>query len=116
MPGTPPSDSDRLTLGLPSRSVSAPTASIEPGISRLRRSVLVADTTTPSSASCATADAACTMAPNAAYRSVRERCFMLGLGRAEAGEVVGEDVDLSLIHISEPTRLGMISYAVFCLK
>ena len=27
----------------------------------------------------------------------------------------GED-GLSLIHISEPTRLGMISYAVFCLK
>src|SRR5665648_1155617 len=26
------------------------------------------------------------------------------------------DHDLSLIHISEPTRLGMISYAVFCLK
>ena len=26
------------------------------------------------------------------------------------------DRDLSLIHISEPTRLGMISYAVFCLK
>src|SRR5450759_1397788 len=25
-------------------------------------------------------------------------------------------VHLSLIHISEPTRLGMISYAVFCLK
>src|SRR5450756_2872090 len=25
-------------------------------------------------------------------------------------------VTLSLIHISEPTRLGMISYAVFCLK
>src|SRR5665648_802693 len=25
-------------------------------------------------------------------------------------------VPLSLIHISEPTRLGMISYAVFCLK
>src|SRR5428012_16398 len=24
--------------------------------------------------------------------------------------------DLSLIHISEPTRLGMISYAVFCWK
>src|SRR5450756_2831578 len=23
---------------------------------------------------------------------------------------------LSLIHLSEPTRLGMISYAVFCLK
>src|SRR5450759_5824546 len=28
----------------------------------------------------------------------------------------GRDYDLSLIHISEPTRLGMISYAVFCLK
>src|SRR5450756_2454417 len=27
---------------------------------------------------------------------------------------VGEQL-LSLIHISEPTRLGMISYAVFCL-
>src|SRR5450756_2228180 len=26
------------------------------------------------------------------------------------------NVPLSLIHISEPTRLGMISYAVFCLK
>ena len=25
-------------------------------------------------------------------------------------------VDLSLIHISEPTRLLSISYAVFCLK
>src|SRR5450756_2764307 len=29
---------------------------------------------------------------------------------------VRDDLDLSLIHISEPTRLGMISYAVFCLK
>src|SRR5450756_3050427 len=26
------------------------------------------------------------------------------------------NLNLSLIHISEPTRLGMISYAVFCLK
>src|SRR5665648_1227109 len=26
------------------------------------------------------------------------------------------NLDISLIHISEPTRLGMISYAVFCLK
>src|SRR5450756_2755286 len=32
-------------------------------------------------------------------------------------EVVHRPVPLlSLIHISEPTRLGMISYAVFCLK
>src|SRR5450756_2747204 len=28
----------------------------------------------------------------------------------------GAGYGLSLIHISEPTRLGMISYAVFCLK
>ena len=28
----------------------------------------------------------------------------------------GGPSNLSLIHISEPTRLGMISYAVFCLK
>ena len=35
----------------------------------------------------------------------------------EAGaDYVGLDEYLSLIHISEPTRLGMISYAVFCLK
>src|SRR5665648_1015001 len=44
----------------------------------------------------------------------------------EASKVVREWLDqpnryivnivLSLIHISEPTRLGMISYAVFCLK
>src|SRR5450756_313709 len=27
-----------------------------------------------------------------------------------------DGIKLSLIHISEPTRLGMISYAVFCLK
>ena len=30
--------------------------------------------------------------------------------------VPGATFGLSLIHISEPTRLGMISYAVFCLK
>src|SRR5665648_1120860 len=45
------------------------------------------------------------------------------LARGEGIEVeqvvIDDDVavkDLSLIHISEPTRLGMISYAVFCLK
>src|SRR5450759_455162 len=27
---------------------------------------------------------------------------------------IGDIKELSLIHISEPTRLGMISYAVFC--
>src|SRR5450756_1791245 len=35
--------------------------------------------------------------------------------RACASEI-DADACLSLIHISEPTRLGMISYAVFCLK
>src|SRR5665648_1095804 len=30
--------------------------------------------------------------------------------------LLGLGIYLSLIHISEPTRLGMISYAVFCLK
>src|SRR5450756_1306527 len=34
-----------------------------------------------------------------------------------AGKIVIDTNNyLSLIHISEPTRLGMISYAVFCLK
>src|SRR5450756_2053823 len=41
--------------------------------------------------------------------------FLLGelLGRRPPE---GALLCLSLIHISEPTRLGMISYAVFCLK
>src|SRR5450756_1543815 len=39
--------------------------------------------------------------------------FMLDLHTREHGYT---EVFLSLIHISEPTRLGMISYAVFCLK
>ena len=46
------------------------------------------------------------------------------LGLANKINVQGEDVmrmdqiahELSLIHISEPTRLLSISYAVFCLK
>src|SRR5450759_1505164 len=33
-----------------------------------------------------------------------------------SGAFVDVSPHLSLIHISEPTRLGMISYAVFCLK
>src|SRR5450759_1684590 len=37
-----------------------------------------------------------------------------GIGSEGAG--VYSWIELSLIHISEPTRLGMISYAVFCLK
>src|SRR5659263_10537 len=38
-------------------------------------------------------------------------------GKANRSSQVPAPVqNLSLIHISEPTRLGMISYAVFCLK
>src|SRR5450759_1791490 len=40
------------------------------------------------------------------------RMASVGLG----GPVKCSAWNLSLIHISEPTRLGMISYAVFCLK
>ena len=39
-----------------------------------------------------------------------------GLSHYLSGQASIADVTLSLIHISEPTRLGMISYAVFCLK
>src|SRR5450756_2861107 len=38
------------------------------------------------------------------------------IGTGLSGEGRRIEVHLSLIHISEPTRLGMISYAVFCLK
>src|SRR5450759_186030 len=41
-------------------------------------------------------------------------------GRMGGNKVMSQSLKvvklLSLIHISEPTRLGMISYAVFCLK
>src|SRR5678816_3795966 len=51
----------------------------------------------------------------------RSRAFTLDDDRdhhvAEPGEDgVEREIDLSLIHISEPTRLLSISYAVFCLK
>ena len=43
-----------------------------------------------------------------------------GADQASADESINEQVlvdqDLSLIHISEPTRQAEISYAVFCLK
>src|SRR5665648_1227662 len=44
--------------------------------------------------------------------SDKQTYYKLTLSGAD-GDSVHE---LSLIHISEPTRLGMISYAVFCLK
>ena len=43
---------------------------------------------------------------------LEDRTIRLDFGDDEAWPVL----ELSLIHISEPTRLGMISYAVFCLK
>src|SRR5450756_1983250 len=48
-------------------------------------------------------------------------CYELVGGLAEAVEGICSPqcpviTELSLIHISEPTRLGMMSYAVFCLK
>src|SRR5450756_1370241 len=39
-------------------------------------------------------------------------CLNFGLAAEFGGKT---NLRLSLIHISEPTRLGMISYAVFCL-
>ena len=41
----------------------------------------------------------------------------MGEKHTHKDEVISQrEAELSLIHISEPTRLGMISYAVFCLK
>src|SRR5450756_2456947 len=50
-----------------------------------------------------------------------EKMVLLSVGdTVDRDEMLRKLVDiqyaLSLIHISEPTRLGMISYAVFCLK
>ena len=42
-------------------------------------------------------------------------CFAFLAGHESFAAAEGA-IGLSLIHISEPTRLGMISYAVFCLK
>src|SRR5665648_116206 len=64
-----------------------------------------------------------------AYRNVKGSFFQPGMNSlynflngplTHVGEctpfVMESILYLSLIHISEPTRLGMISYAVFCLK
>ena len=42
--------------------------------------------------------------------------YMTSISKYAPRDYQIEGVYLSLIHISEPTRLGMISYAVFCLK
>src|SRR5450756_2801386 len=47
----------------------------------------------------------------------RDHVLVRTIGSEAAAEArIGAGLALSLIHISEPTRLGMISYAVFCLK
>src|SRR5450756_3062456 len=43
-------------------------------------------------------------------------CLSLQANWTGSRAAVAMALQLSLIHISEPTRLGMISYAVFCLK
>src|SRR5450756_3060066 len=51
--------------------------------------------------------------------SARRRSWVICFGSLRMNRKPGAVCsahDLSLIHISEPTRLGMISYAVFCLK
>src|SRR5450756_1915638 len=48
---------------------------------------------------------------------VGERALVAAFAFPNEGQLVAAmGLELSLIHISEPTRLGMISYAVFCLK
>ena len=48
---------------------------------------------------------------------VPEHCYLLmRLIKMYEKETVEAVQELSLIHISEPTRLGMNSYAVFCLQ
>eukprot|EP01015_Nassula_variabilis_P027759 TRINITY_DN5729_c0_g1_i13.p1 TRINITY_DN5729_c0_g1~~TRINITY_DN5729_c0_g1_i13.p1 ORF type:complete len:267 (+),score=50.24 TRINITY_DN5729_c0_g1_i13:41-802(+) len=45
-----------------------------------------------------------------------DEAFVLVFSSSLLGILIGTFVGLSLIHISEPTRLLSISYAVFCLK
>src|SRR5450756_2652161 len=56
--------------------------------------------------------------PSAIVRRIRDglACAHGPSGKKVACAWYAFSVLLSLIHISEPTRLGMISYAVFCLK
>src|SRR5428012_5047 len=55
---------------------------------------------------------------NQTYSDTAIQCCLMikSLFRLSLRMVTGFVQSLSLIHISEPTRLGMISYAVFCLK
>src|SRR5450756_1274066 len=57
------------------------------------------------------------MAREVASRNITCNAVAPGFIETSMTAVLSEEFkQLSLIHISEPTRLGMISYAVFCLK
>src|SRR5665648_1164100 len=49
-------------------------------------------------------------------RRFRGQIYLAHIGLPCITRHICTNDNLSLIHISEPTRLGMISYAVFCLK
>src|SRR5428012_19639 len=57
-----------------------------------------------------------TQSRSSAASDVYKRQHVDGLPGGEGSFTACSFWYLSLIHISEPTRLGMISYAVFCLK
>src|SRR5450759_6026223 len=67
-------------------------------------------------------DAPCTQPPVKELSQLRKPAGQSGGRRKRRARFAPQEVsskpvnELSLIHISEPTRLGMISYAVFCLK
>ena len=52
--------------------------------------------------------------------SIGHRCFKKGMVKSTYGTgcfmLMNMGAELSLIHISEPTKLGMISYADICMK
>src|SRR5674536_395171 len=56
----------------------------------------------------------CAGGQGAPVRGERHRVHRVGVAGQRRAELAGSS--LSLIHISEPTRLLSISYAVFCLK
>src|SRR5450756_3057640 len=65
--------------------------------------------------------AASACSQNRSLLQVRSLCIVMhhdvAVGAGHVSRLVcASGPHLSLIHISEPTRLGMISYAVFCLK
>src|SRR5450756_2981103 len=55
------------------------------------------------------------LSPYLSWRSAMSKFGIIGATALSLTLAVAGPA-LSLIHISEPTRLGMISYAVFCLK